>query len=127
MSALALQGGGAGAAPNGSGVPNQADISVKQRSTLTAQEMVKAGNDYFKNMNETMKRIASLQEQSKRQKDIIRLNCVTDKLVRSARGGCQFEVLLFGAEDCGTPADRKRYEEQSKSAHGGYLGWSGSR
>jgi hypothetical protein len=82
MSALAVH-GDAGAAAGGPAVPNQADIAVKQRSSLTPQEMVKAGNDYFKNMNETLKRIASLQEQSKRQKDIIRLNCVTDKLVQS--------------------------------------------
>jgi len=82
MSALAAHVGGAGAAPSGSS-PSQADISVKQRSTLTAQEMVKQGNDYFKNMRDTLKRITELQAQSKRQKDIIRLNCVTDKLVQS--------------------------------------------
>jgi hypothetical protein len=83
VSALAAQGGGAGAASGAAGVPNQADISVKQRSTLTPQEMTKQGNDYFKNMNDTLKRISGLQDQSKRQKDIIRLNCVTDKLVQA--------------------------------------------
>ena len=82
-SALAAHGGGAGAAPSGPAVPSQADISVKQRSSLTAQEMVKQGSEYFKNMNDTVKRITDLQAQSKRQKDIIRLNCVTDKLVQS--------------------------------------------
>ena len=80
---LAAAGGGVFAAAGGPGTPNQADIAVKQRSQLSPQEMIKAGNDYFKNMNETLKRIQSLQEQSKRQKDIIRLNCVTDKLVQS--------------------------------------------
>ena len=73
--------GGAGAAQNAA-APNQADIAVKQRSNLTPQEMVKAGKDYFKNMNDTVKRITDLQNQSKRQKDIIRLNCVTDKVVQ---------------------------------------------
>jgi hypothetical protein len=81
-SALAAN-GGAGAAPAGTEAPNQADISVKQRSNLTPQEMVKQGNEYFKSMNETVKRITDLQNQSKRQKDIIRLNCVTDKLVQA--------------------------------------------
>jgi hypothetical protein len=74
--------GGAGAAQNAA-APNQADIAVKQRSNLTPQEMVKAGKDYFKNMNDTVKRITDLQNQSKRQKDIIRLNCVTDKLIQA--------------------------------------------
>jgi hypothetical protein len=82
-SALAVHGGGAGAAAGAPSTPSQADIAVKQRSTLTPQEMVKAGNDYFKNMAETLKRITNLQAQSKRQKDIIRLNCVTDKLVQA--------------------------------------------
>jgi len=82
-SALFAHGGGAGAAPGGPAAPNQADIGVKQRSNLTPQEMTKQANEYFKSMNETMKRISGLQEQSKRQKDIIRLNCVTDKLVQS--------------------------------------------
>jgi hypothetical protein len=80
--ALAMH-GGAGAATGTTPPPSQADIGVKQRSTLTPQDMIKAGNDYFKNMNETVKRITDLQTQSKRQKDIIRLNCVTDKLVQA--------------------------------------------
>lgn len=82
-SVLAIAGGGVFAAVGEPAAPNQADIAVKQRSQLSPQEMVKASNDYFKNMHETLKHIQSLQEQSKRQKDIIRLNCVTDKLVQS--------------------------------------------
>jgi hypothetical protein len=81
-SAALAQSGGAGAA-DAPGSANQADIAVKQRSTLSAQDMVQQGNEYFRSMNETVKRIAALQDQSKRQKDIIRLNCVTDKLVQS--------------------------------------------
>jgi len=74
--------GGAGAAPSAA-APNQADIAVKQRSNLTAPEMVKQGNEYFKGMNDTVKRITDLKNQAQRQKDIIRLNCVNDKLVQA--------------------------------------------
>jgi hypothetical protein len=74
------QGGGPG--PDHA-AQDQADIAVKQRSNLSPQEMQKQAKDYFRNMNDIVKRIAALQEQSKRQKDIIRLNCVTDKLVQS--------------------------------------------
>jgi hypothetical protein len=81
--ALAAQ-GGAGAAPGDpNAAPTQGDIAVKQRSNVTPQEMIKQGNEYFKGMNETVKRITDLQNQAKRQKDIIRLNCVTDKLVQT--------------------------------------------
>jgi hypothetical protein len=74
--------GGAGAAQNAA-APNQADIAVKQRSNLTPQEMVKQGNEYFKSMNDAVKRITDLKNQAQRQKDIIRLNCVNDKLVQA--------------------------------------------
>lgn len=58
------------------------DISVKQRPTLTPDEMVNQSKDYFKTMGDVLKRVQTLQDQSKREKDIIRLNCVTDKLVQ---------------------------------------------
>jgi hypothetical protein len=69
-------------APEGAGAAGQVDISVKQRPMLTADEMVAQAREYFKNMQDVLKRIQMLQDQSKRQKDIIRLNCVTDKLVQ---------------------------------------------
>lgn len=69
--------GGAAPAP---GAP--VDISVKQRPMLTPEEMVNQSKDYFKAMNDVLKRVQTLQDQSKREKDIIRLNCVTDKLVQ---------------------------------------------
>jgi hypothetical protein len=65
--------------PNGSA----ADLSVKQRPTLTPGEMVTQAQDYFKGMGDVIKRIGTLQDQAKREKDIIRLNCVTDKLVQA--------------------------------------------
>ena len=65
-------------APGGS-----ADLSVKQRPTLTPAEMVNQSKEYFKGMADVIKRIGTLQDQAKREKDIIRLNCVTDKLVQA--------------------------------------------
>ena len=62
--------------------PGAADVSVKQRPTLTSEEMVNQSREYAKNMGEVLKRIQVLQDQAKREKDIIRLNCVTDKVVQ---------------------------------------------
>jgi hypothetical protein len=73
------------APPSAGGAPapgGPVDISVKQRPTLTPEDMVNQSKDYFKTMNEVLKRVQGLQDQSKREKDIIRLNCVTDKLVQ---------------------------------------------
>jgi hypothetical protein len=71
-------------APTAPGTPaGSADLSVKQRPTLTPAEMVNQSKDYFKGMGDVLKRIQTLQDQAKKQKDIIRLNCVTDKLVQA--------------------------------------------
>jgi hypothetical protein len=82
-STVFAQGGGSTSVSAGGTAKGQVDFSVKQRPTLAPQEMVQASKEYFKNMNDVLKRIQTLQEQSKRQKDIIRLNCVTDKLVQA--------------------------------------------
>jgi hypothetical protein len=63
--------------------PAAVDLSVKQRPVLTPAEMVNQSKDYLHGMAETVKRIQGLQEEAKKQKDIIRLNCVTDKLVQA--------------------------------------------
>ena len=55
---------------------------MKQRPTLTPEEMVNQSREYAKNMADVLKRIQTLQDQAKREKDIIRLNCVTDKVVQ---------------------------------------------
>ena len=77
-----------GPAPEAPPAPgNQAgsavDLSVKQRPTLTPADMVNQSKEYFTGMGAVVKRIQTLQEQAKREKDIIRLNCVTDKLVQA--------------------------------------------
>jgi len=59
------------------------DLSVKQRPTLTPAEMVNQSKEYLQGMAQVVKRIQNLQDEAKRQKDIIRLNCVTDKLVQA--------------------------------------------
>jgi hypothetical protein len=73
---------GAPPAPPAGAAANGQDLSVKQKPTVTPEDMLAQSRDYFRAMNEVQKRIQLLQEQSKRQKDIIRLNCVTDKLVQ---------------------------------------------
>jgi hypothetical protein len=68
-------------APGGQG--GAVDLSVKQRPTLTPADMVNQSKEYFTGMGAVVKRIQTLQDQAKREKDIIRLNCVTDKLVQA--------------------------------------------
>jgi len=83
-STVLAQGAGAPAAPANGSPPagGQVDVSVKQRPTLSPQEMLTQGQDYFRAMNDTMKRLQILEETARGQKDIIKLNCVKDKVVQ---------------------------------------------
>ena len=76
----------AGAPPPGAaGVtpPGETDISVRQKPTLNPQEMMGQARQYQQGMNQVLSRIQTLQESARRQKDIIKLNCVADKLVQT--------------------------------------------
>lgn len=61
----------------------QAEISVPQKSTLSGKDMLAQIRDYRGRVQGVLLRIQSLQEQARKQKDIIRLNCLADKLVQA--------------------------------------------
>jgi hypothetical protein len=81
------------------------DLSVKQQTTLAPADMINQSKDYFKAMGEVQKRIQGLQEQAKREKDIIRLNCVTDKLVQARVNIDIGEQSMASLQDSITRAD----------------------
>lgn len=82
-----------------------ADVSVKQRPMLTADEMLAQSREYAKSMNDTLKRIQVLQDQAKRDKDIIRLNCVTDKVVQVRVNISIAEQSMAALQEAVTRAD----------------------
>jgi len=93
-------------APPSSGGPGApADVSVKQRPTLTPEEMVNQSREYAKNMASTLARIQVLQDQAKREKDIIRLNCVTDKVVQVRVNISIAEQSMAALQEAVTRAD----------------------
>ena len=95
-------------APPSAGGPAGAgavDISVKQRPTLTPEEMVNQSKEYGRNMNDVLKRVQTLQEQAKREKDIIRLNCVTDKVVQVRVNISIAEQSMASLQEAVTRAD----------------------
>jgi hypothetical protein len=59
--------------------PEAADISVGQTPTLSVQEMNAQAREYQQNMASVLKRIHTLEESARKQKDIIKLNCVINK------------------------------------------------
>ena len=80
--ALAQPGPGAQRPAPGNLPPAAVDISVPQRSSLSGQDMVKQGREYRANMDKVVTELQAMVEQARKQKDIIRLNCVMDKLAQ---------------------------------------------
>jgi hypothetical protein len=81
------------------------DISVKQRPTLTPEEMMNQSKEYLKTISEVVRRVQALQEQSKQAKDIIRLNCVTDKLVQVRVNASIADQSMAALQEAMTRAD----------------------
>lgn len=80
--ALAQPGPGAQRPAPGNLPPAAVDTSVPQRSSLSGQDMIKQGREYRANMDKVVAELQAMVEQARKQKDIIRLNCVMDKLAQ---------------------------------------------
>jgi hypothetical protein len=61
---------------------SDADVAVRQRASLSPQEMLTQGQDYRTRMDVIVKQIEPMISEAQRQKDVIRLNCLTDKLLQ---------------------------------------------
>lgn len=83
QSAPASTAPGSTAAPAPAAFPPPTDISVGQTPTLSVQEMTSQAREYQQGMNQVLTRIHTLEEKARRQKDIIKLNCVMDKEVQA--------------------------------------------
>ena len=69
------------------------------------QTLLNQSREYAKGMNDVLKRIQVLQEQAKREKDIIRLNCVTDKVVQARVNISIAEQSIAALQEAVTRAD----------------------
>ena len=57
-------------------------IDFRKSITLSAQETQAQSKDYYKKMQETQRRVMQLQAKAKKDKDMVKLNCVNDKLTQ---------------------------------------------
>jgi hypothetical protein len=71
------------AAPPAAPAPAEADIGVRARAVLSPQEMLEQSRGYRDRIQQTVARIEQQIEQARNEKDIIRINCLTDKLVQA--------------------------------------------
>ncbi len=61
----------------------QTEITLPKKAAVSSQDMVNQAREYRGRVQEILLRITSLQEQARKAKDIIRLNCLADKLVQA--------------------------------------------
>jgi hypothetical protein len=84
-------------------------MAVRQRSTLSPQDMISQARQYRATAADVLQRIQGQQDQAKKDKDIIRLNCLTDKLVQAKVNINIADTAIVSLED----AVRRRDEGAS--------------
>jgi hypothetical protein len=57
-------------------------IDLRKGITLSPQETLAQARDYYKKMSETQRRVLQLQGKAKKDRDMVKLNCVNDKLTQ---------------------------------------------
>jgi hypothetical protein len=60
----------------------EAGIGFRQNVKLTPQETLSQSRDYYKKMLDVRQRVTTLVEKSRKDKDMVKLNCVSDKLTQ---------------------------------------------
>jgi hypothetical protein len=93
-------------APGGPGAPpSEVELSVEQKPNLSSDEMLGQARQYQQSMSQVLQRVQGLQETARRQKDIIKLNCVADKLVQTKVNVSIAEQALTSLQDNVARAD----------------------
>ncbi len=73
---------GVGVAFAAGAVDSDVGIDFRKNITLTPQETLTQAKDYYKKMMDVQKRVLMLQAKAKKDKDVVKLNCVDDKLTQ---------------------------------------------
>ncbi len=60
----------------------EVEVPMKARANIPVADMTQQANAYIAKMNAIVKRMVQLQEIARREKDVIKLNCVNDKLLQ---------------------------------------------
>ena len=68
-------------APQGA-APADVDTPMRKRADISPADMQTRSDQYLKRMQEVFRRVVHLQDVARKQKDVIKLNCVNDKLLQ---------------------------------------------
>ena len=62
--------------------PAEVDVPMRKKAQISPRDMQSQGATYFAKMREVLKRIEEIQDVARKNKDVIKLNCVNDKLLQ---------------------------------------------
>jgi hypothetical protein len=90
---------------NAPGAPVPVDLSVPQKSTLSGGEMLRQGQNYRAQIAAITQQVQKQIEAAKKDQDIIRLNCLLDKLTQVKVNGTMMDQALQLLQECITRND----------------------
>jgi hypothetical protein len=88
-----------GEAPAPAPGPAPIDPSAMQKSTISGDEMLGQGREYRRDINNITMQIQVQSEQAKADKDVIRLNCLLDKLTQVKVNGNIMDQALQSLQE----------------------------
>ena len=80
--------------------PAPIDLSTIQKSTLSGDEMLNTGREYRRQIGAITMQIQVQSNQAKGDKDVIRLNCLLDKLTQVRVNGNIMDQALQTLQEC---------------------------
>jgi hypothetical protein len=80
--------------------PAPVDLSTVQKSTISGDEMLSQGREYRQQMQSITMQIQVQSEQAKADKDVIRLNCLLDKLNQVKVNSNMLDQALQSLQEC---------------------------
>jgi hypothetical protein len=80
--------------------PAPVDPTVLQKSTISGEEMLSQGREYRQQIQSITMQIQVQSEQAKADKDVIRLNCLLDKLTQVKVNGTMMDQALQSLQEC---------------------------
>jgi len=86
-------------APIPGAAPAPVDPSTVQKSTISGDEMLSQGREYRRDINSITMQIQVQSEQAKADKDVIRLNCLLDKLTQVKVNGNIMDQALQSLQE----------------------------
>jgi hypothetical protein len=89
-----------GEAPGPAPAPSPVAPSIPQKSTIGGAEMLSQGRDYRQQIQTITVQIQAQANQAKTDKDVIRLNCLLDKLTQVKVNGNMMDQALQTLQEC---------------------------